>query len=228
MVTRDPETQDPRRLRDLSRAHGLTVRALHAPFLLMTRKVWGTDPVGKIYRAVELAEEAGVPLVVVHPPYRWQAPYRRWVEERLPELSSHTDVRVAVENMFPLRVRERGVTFHANQAVEDLERFEHVVLDTSHAAITGLDLVPTARRLGPRLAHVHLSNNAGRGWDSHAPVDRGVLPLDDLLDALASDGFSGTVSLELDLRPYLSDEGRLVDVLRSNRAFCTERLAPAA
>ncbi|HSL15599.1 MAG TPA: sugar phosphate isomerase/epimerase, partial [Actinomycetota bacterium] len=224
MVTRDPATQDGRRIRELAGRHEVTVRAIHAPFLLMTRKVWGTDPVGKVYRAIELAEHIEVPLVVVHPPYRWQAGYRRWIEERLPNLSSDTGVRVAVENMFPLRVRERGVRFHAHQAMEDLERFDHVVLDTSHAAVTAFDPVETARRLGGRLAHVHLSNNAGKGWDSHLPVDQGVLDLDAFLEALIDAGFGGTVSLELDLRPYLSDDGRLADVLRRNRSFCAERL----
>lgn len=228
MVTRDPATQDARRLRELSGAHGLTIRAIHAPFLLMTRKVWGTDPVEKIYRAIELAEETETRLVVVHPPYRWQARYRRWIAEQLPELSQHTGVRVAVENMFPLRVRERGVTFHAHQALEDLERFEHVVLDTSHAAVTGLDLVSTFRRLRGRLAHVHLSNNAGRGWDSHAPVDEGVLALGEFLEVLAAEGFRGTISLELDLRTYLGDPDRLHEVLRRNRSFCEQRLPLAA
>lgn len=228
MVTRDPATQDAVRVRELAERHEVVVRAIHAPFLLMTRRVWGTDPVGKVYRAVELAERTDVPVVVVHPPYRWQTAYRRWIDERLPELSSHTGVRVAVENMFPLRVRERGVTFHAHQAMEDLERFDHVVLDTSHAAVTRLDLVETTRRLGPRLSHVHLSNNAGKGWDSHLPVDRGVLDLDAFLGALIDARFEGTVSLELDLRPYLSDGGRLAEVLRENRSFCVERLPLAA
>ena len=224
MVTRDPATQDARRIRELAERHDVLVRAIHAPFLLMTRKVWSTDPVAKIYRAIELAEETHVPLVVVHPPYRWQTAYRRWIDERLPELSSHTGVRVAVENMFPLRVRERGVRFHAHNELEDLERFEHVVLDTSHAAVTGMDLVGAVRRLGRRLAHVHLSNNAGKGWDSHLPVDRGVLDLDAFLRSLVEERFDGTISLELDLRPYLSDADGLTGVLRDGRSFCAERL----
>src|SRR5439155_3327696 len=81
MVTRDPDTQKANRLRMLSTEHGLAIRAIHAPFLLMTRTVWGTDPIGKINRAIELAEEAGASVVVVHPPYRWQARYRRWIED---------------------------------------------------------------------------------------------------------------------------------------------------
>lgn len=227
MVTKDPATQEAHRIRELSEEHGLAVRAIHAPFLLMTRKVWGTDPVGKIYRSIELAEEVGAPLVVVHPPYRWQAGYRRWLDDQLPRLSAQTGVTVAVENMFPVRIRgERSVTFHANQQPEGLERYPNAVLDTSHAAVAGIDLVETARRLGDRLAHVHLSNNAGKGWDSHLPVDRGVLDLGSFLEDLMARGYTGTISLELDLRQHQADEQTLLGVLKGNREFCEERLAP--
>jgi sugar phosphate isomerase/epimerase len=225
MVTRDPATQDARRLRRLCEEHGLALRAIHAPFLLMTRKVWGTDPVGKIYRAIELAERADVPVVVVHPPYRWQSGYRRWIDEHLRRLSDHTGVRVGVENMFPVSLGKRGVALHTHDVLADLDRFPDVVLDTSHAAVAGLDVLEAYSRLRDRLAHVHLSNNAGRGWDSHAPVDKGVLPLGELLDALAADGFGGAISLELDLRPALDDPARVRDVLRHNRAFCERRLS---
>ena len=59
MVTKDPATQEAHLIRELSEEHHLAVRAIHAPFLLMTRKVWGTDPVEKIYRSIELAEAVG-------------------------------------------------------------------------------------------------------------------------------------------------------------------------
>ena len=68
MVTSDPDTQDAGRVRALSEDHALPVLAVHAPFLLMARRVWGREPVGKIDRAVELALGVGAPLVVVHPP----------------------------------------------------------------------------------------------------------------------------------------------------------------
>ena len=165
--------------------------------------------------------------MVVHPPYRWQVGYRRWLDEQLPQLSAHTGVTVAVENMFPVRFRgERGVTLHASQQIEELERFPNAVLDTSHAAVSGLDLEKTARRLGDRLAHVHLSNNAGKGWDSHLPVDRGVLDLAAFLRDLTSWGFAGTISLELDLRQQQANEETLLRLLVENRLFCEKHLAP--
>jgi sugar phosphate isomerase/epimerase len=127
--------------------------------------------------------------------------------------------------MFPVRVRGRKLAaFHAIRTLEDLEGFEHVVLDTSHAAVAGLDLLEALRALRGRLAHVHLSNNAGKGWDSHLPVTEGVLPLDRFLAALAADRYAGTISLELDLRRYLADPTELRRILVANREFCTTRL----
>lgn len=225
MVTKDPATQDPWLLRELAGDHGLRIEAIHAPFLLMTRSVWGSDPVGKIYRAIELAEHVEARLVVVHPPYRWQTTYRRWLDEQLPGLERSTGVRVAVENMFPIRVRGRKVaSFHSTRSLEDLEGFPNVVLDTSHAAVANLDLFDALRRLSGRLAHVHLSNNAGKGWDSHLPLNQGILPLSGFLDALVGDGFEGTISLELDLRRFLEDDGALREALTRDRSFCEERL----
>ncbi|MGZ8630458.1 MAG: sugar phosphate isomerase/epimerase family protein [Actinomycetota bacterium] len=213
MVTKDPASQDPDRMRALAREHGLTIGAIHAPSLLVTRKVWGTDPIGKIDRAIEVAERAGVPLVVMHPPYRWQRAYRRWLEEQLPVMEARTGVTVAIENMFPVRMGRRGVTFHANQDIDQLEGLPHLVLDTSHAAVAEHDPIELRRRFGDRLRHVHLSDNAGKGWDSHLPPGRGVLDLDAFCADLVDDGYRGSVSLEVDLRTYLTDPVRLRGVL---------------
>ena len=229
MVTADPHTQEPHLLAPLAKDFGLRIEAIHAPFLLLTRRVWGTDPIGKIYRAAHLAEEVGVELVVVHPPYRWQVRFRRWIESSLEEFSARTGVTIAVENMFPFRLRgERGLTFHSGQEFEELERFPFIVLDTSHAAVAGHDIRDFYAQYRDQIQHVHLSNNAGKGWDSHLPVyQEGVLPLGEFLDDLVSDGFGGAVSIELDLRPWLRDEPALREVMVRNREFCESRLLPA-
>src|SRR5207302_6874235 len=165
MVTHDPATQEAHLLEQASREFGLRVEVIHAPFLLITRRVWGTDPIGKIYRAVQVAEAVGAPLVVIHPPYRWQVRFRRWIEKNLAEFSARTGVTVAVENMFPITFgAERGVTFHAGQQLDELDVSPYLVLDTSHAAVAGIDLVEAYERYRDKIAHVHLSQNAGKGW----------------------------------------------------------------
>ena len=224
MVTRDPASQDPRRIRQLAAGYGLEVGALHAPCLLLTRRVWGTDPVEKIYRSMEVAEEAGAPLVVMHPPYRWQRGYRSWLDERLRGLEERTGVLVAFENMFPVRLGGRPVTFHSNQDLDDLDRFDDLVLDTSHAAVAGHDLLEVRGRFGDRLRHVHLSDNAGKGWDSHLPPGEGVLDLDIFLTELAAAGYRGDVALEVDLRRQAEDPRILRDVMVAMRERAEELL----
>jgi sugar phosphate isomerase/epimerase len=224
MVTTDPASQDPAAITELSQAHGLSIGAIHSPCLLVTRRVWGTDPVGKIERSVEVASAAGVPTVVVHPPYRWQSAYRRLLTESI-ALSGDPQVTVAVENMFPVHVGRHRLTFHSNQDLDELDEMPHLVLDTSHAAVAGHDLVEVRKRFGDRLRHVHLSDNAGKGWDSHLPPGEGTLNLDAFLDDLAASGYSGSVSLEVDLRRYLRDEPRLIEVMVQMRERCEERLA---
>jgi sugar phosphate isomerase/epimerase len=225
MVTSDPATQDARSLSELADEFGLRIGALHAPFLLLFRRVWGADPVGKIYRATQVAESADIPLVVVHPPYKWQVRFRQWVDASLADYSARTGITIGVENMFPLKLRgDRGLRFHASQDFEDLDRYPQLVLDTSHLAVAGFDIVDAYRRYRTKVVHFHLSNNAGRGWDSHLPVDEGILPLADLLDGVAADAFGGTMALELDLRSYLGDDEAVREVLVRNRKFCERRL----
>ena len=229
MVTQDPSSQEPHLLRDLAEEHELRVGAIHAPMLLFTRRVWGTDPVTKIYRAVQVAQEVGASTVIAHPPYRWQVRYQRWIESSLPELAARTGVTVAVENMFPVRMgAERGVRFHKPQKLETIERYPRLVLDTSHAAVAGVDILEAVDRTKHNLAHVHVSNNAGKGWDSHLPVYEGVLPVAEFLEKLAEARFRGNVSIELDLRPYFEDEDRLREVLVKNKEFCEAGLGVRA
>jgi sugar phosphate isomerase/epimerase len=163
----------------------------------------------------------------MHPPYRWQTPYRAWLEDALPELEERSGVTVAIENMFPVRVGARQLTFHANQDLADLDGIPHLVLDTSHAAVARHDLVGIRRRFGDRLRHVHLSDNLGRGWDNHMPPGEGVLPLDDFLADLAASDYAGSVSLEVDLRRAAGDPARLRDVMSSMRERVEGRLARA-
>lgn len=225
MVTKDPASQDPATMRRLADEHGLTIGALHAPALLLTRRVWGADPVGKIDQAIRVAEQAGIPLVVMHPPYRWQQGYRRWLTDTLPLLEQRTGVTVAIENMFPVHIGSRPLTLHSNQDLDELEGIPHLVLDTSHAAVAKHDLISVRQRFAHRLRHVHLSDNAGRGWDSHLPPGDGVLPLGDFLDDLVASGYAGAVTLEVDLRRFLTDPGQLREVLIAMRTKAEARLS---
>jgi len=227
MVTKDAASQDPHEMRRLAERHGVEIRALHAPALLLTRTVWGTDPVGKIDTATRVAREARIPLVVMHPPYRWQHSYRRWLLSSLPSVEEHTGVTVAIENMFPVHIGSHPLTLHANQDLDQLAGLPHLVLDTSHAAVARHDPSAVRATFGDRLRHVHLSDNAGKGWDSHLPPGEGVLDLDGFLRDLAGSGFDGTVSLEVDLRKRLDDPAGLRSLLVDMREQVESLLAVA-
>jgi sugar phosphate isomerase/epimerase len=102
------------------------------------------------------------------------------------------------------------------------------VLDTSHAAVAEHDLVDVRRRFNGRIRHVHLSDNAGKGWDSHLPPGEGVLPLDAFLDDLTASDYKGAISLEVDLRRYLTDAVRLKGIMISMREGVQRGLTTSA
>ena len=75
MVGMDPVSQDGDAVRRLLDYHQLPVCAVHAPCLLITQRVWGTEPWGKLEQSAQMATQLGAGLVVVHPPFRWQLGY---------------------------------------------------------------------------------------------------------------------------------------------------------
>ena len=103
MVWTDPLTREAGALRTLAELHGIPVLSVHAPTLLVTQRVWGTDPWVKVDRSVELAHELGADTVVLHPPFRWQREYARDFVDGVAVRENDTGMRLAVENMYPWR-----------------------------------------------------------------------------------------------------------------------------
>jgi sugar phosphate isomerase/epimerase len=77
MVGIDPISQETDAVRHLSEYHEIPVCAVHAPCLLITQRVWGVEPWGKLEKSAEMARAVGADVVVVHPPFRWQRDYAR-------------------------------------------------------------------------------------------------------------------------------------------------------
>lgn len=228
MATSEPASCDPDALRVLAEDHGLVIGAIHAPFLLLTRRVFTTDPLEKIRRSVELAQKVGARLVIVHPAYRWQLSYASWLREELEDFSAREETTVAVENMFPVRLRGRALTFHRTVGIEEMKQFPSVTIDTSHLAVSGIDILTAFDELADRTVHLHLSNNLGTGVDSHSPLREGVLPIGAFLERVGSRGYGGAVTLELDVRQWAGRPAQLVQGLRENRQYCIEKLTGAA
>ena len=76
LVSADAVSQDVEVLRRLADYHGVPVLAVHAPCLLITQRVWGSEPWGKLQTACAVAEKLGARVVVVHPPFRWRSQFR--------------------------------------------------------------------------------------------------------------------------------------------------------
>ena len=228
MVTAERETQDAKLLKAIADDRGLTIPAIHAPFLVALLRVFTTNPLEKIKRSTEVAQGVGASLIVVHPPFQWQRAYARWLKGELDDFVLREDTTIAVENMFPIGRRGLGVPFYSATGIEDMKRYPFVVLDTSHSAVSGMDINAAVNELESRLMHIHLSNNLGTGRDSHAPLDQGVLPIGRFLGNIASSAFAGTITLELDVRPYASSQAKLVGFLREQRGYALEHLSAPA
>jgi sugar phosphate isomerase/epimerase len=212
MVWTDPVSQDPEALKRLADYHGVPVLAVHAPCLIITQRVWGTDPWAKLVRARNAADLLGARTVVVHPPFRWQRDYARDFLAGIKRMSEETDVRFAVENMFPLRARGRSVTPYAPDWDPTEEEFPDFTIDLSHTAVSQSDAMAMARKMDRRLAHVHIADGMGSARDEHLVPGRGTQPCAELLETLARSGFDGTVVVEVNTRRAESRVEREADL----------------
>jgi sugar phosphate isomerase/epimerase len=227
MVSTDAVSQDVSALRRLSDHHEVPIVAIHAPCLLITQRVWGTEPWGKLETACEVAEVLGASVVVVHPPFRWQREYARSFVDGVATLGDRTDVRVAVENMFPWRARAREIQAYLPDHNPVDEDYKWVTLDLSHTAVSGDDAIAMAHQLGDRLAHVHLGDGSGSARDEHLVPGRGTQPCAGLLEYLATNSYTGHVVLEVNTRRAASRAEREVDLAEA-LAFARWHLDPVA
>ena len=221
MVWTDPISQDPYALLRLSEHYQVQILAVHAPCLVITQRVWSTDPWAKLQKAQFAAELLGAQTVVVHPPFRWQREYARGFQLGIEQMSNETDVRFAVENMFPLRIRGREVSAYQptwDVAFED-EPYRDYTLDLSHAAVSQSDALAMLSAMGNRLSHLHICDGTGLARDEHLVPGRGTQPCVEVLESLAAQGFDGHVIVEVNTRRALDRAEREADLAEA-LAFC--------
>jgi sugar phosphate isomerase/epimerase len=217
MVWSEPVSQDVGAVATLSRRYDMPVLSVHAPCLLISQRVWGSDPIAKLNRSVQAAERLGATTVVVHPPFRWQRRYAEGFTDQVAALEERSDVLVAVENMFPFRadrffgsaqtsierMRRRGG--HPGAGVSAFAPsydpldggHAHYTLDLSHTATAGTDALEMAGRMGDGLVHLHLCDGNGASTDEHLVPGRGTQPTVEVCEMLAGGGFTGQVVLEV-------------------------------
>ena len=215
MVWADPVSQEPAEIAKLASHHGVAVRSIHAPTLLVSRRVWGQAPAPKLRRTVDMALELGASTVVVHPPFRWQYKYARQFEEQVRELSQETGVTVAVENMYPWRARagsDREVQAYLPGWDPTEHDYDAVTLDLSHAAVAQQDAIALVDAFGERLRHIHLADGTNSARDEHLVPGRGGMECDKVLQELVRREFRGDIVVEIQTRRARTAHERHADL----------------
>jgi sugar phosphate isomerase/epimerase len=228
MVSGDPLSQDTDTLRRLIDYHQIPVLSVHSPCLLVSQRVWGTDPWAKLMRSQIAAERLEAKVVVTHPPFRWQRAYARAFAEGIVRMHDETDVIFAVENMFPQR-GPSGVeiaTYSPSWSLLDAD-YPNITLDVSHAAVSHSNALEMLEEFGARLAHVHLADGTGSRTDEHLVPGRGSQPCREVLESLVRKQYSGVVVLEVNTRKAASHDERVADLAES-LAFARDALAVSA
>ena len=222
MVGIDALSQQTSAVKQLADHHEIPVTAIHAPCLLFTQRVWGTEPWGKLERSAEMAAAVGAEVVVVHPPFRWQKEYAAGFVDGIAALEVSTGIDFAIENMYPWRASSRrGMEMYLPGWDPSEESYAHTTIDLSHAAIARSDVIEMAARMGSRLRHVHLTDGSGSAKDEHLVPGRGVMGAADFLAHVAASGFGGDVIVEINTRKAASREQRESD-LRESLEFARE------
>ena len=215
MVGIDPISQDVDAIRHLVDYHQVPVCAVHAPCLLITQRVWGTEPWNKLRRSAAMAEALGAGTVVVHPPFRWQRDYARSFVEGIARLEGETGIAFAVENMYPWRASRRELQAYVPGWNPVDQAYTNVTLDLSHSATAGVDPVTMALELGSRLRHVHLADGSGSAKDEHLVPGRGTQPCADFLGLLAEQEYDGSLVIEINTRKAPTHAARQTDLAES-------------
>lgn len=215
MVGIDPVAADIDAVEKLRDYHGVPVLAVHSPCLLITQRVWGSDPWVKLERSAEAARRLDADVVVVHPPFRWQRDYGRNFVEGIRRLNERTGITFCVENMYPWRTPGGELKAYVPGWDPTEMDYSALTLDLSHASTAGQQSLRLAQDWGPRLRHVHLTDGTGSMKDEHLVPGRGDQRAGELLGYLAAQDYAGHVVLEVNSRRSESRAQRESDLAES-------------
>ncbi len=224
MVGIDPVAANIDAVEKLRDYHDVPVLAVHSPCLLITQRVWGTDPWAKLERSAEAARRLDANVVVVHPPFRWQRDYGRTFAEGIKRLNETTGVTFCVENMYPWRAPTGELKAYLPGWDPTSFDYDFLTLDLSHASTSNQQSLDLAKAWGDRLRHIHLTDGTGSIKDEHLVPGRGDQNADKLLNHLAEIDFDGHVVLEVNSRKSGSRSKREEDLAES-LAFARLHLA---
>lgn len=226
MVTNNQDSQNPQVLKTLSERYDQPILAIHAPTLLLTQQVWG-KAWNKIYMSAAMAVEVGADTVVVHPPFRWQTGYAEYFAEGIRKVVEEYGITIAVENMYPWRVRGREHKAYLPHWNPVPLNYDAVTWDFSHASIAGMDSYEEIKGLGSRLRHVHLTDGTSNGKDEHLLPGQGGQRCAEALQHLGGAAWDGVVAVEVSTR-RARGAGEREDWLGQTLEFAREHLGQTA
>ncbi len=184
--------------------------------------------VAEMLDALETAGELGAEKVVFHPGLiRGMGSHvlpaaKALAMESIAAIAAAGDqsgMTLCIENMFPAY----GAFFEVDEYQPIFERFPQLrlTLDTGHANIRS----PRSRRMlafidrfSDRLAHIHLSDNAGKN-DDHLPLGDGSVDFAALARRMNALDYDGTVTFEV----FDPDRRRVIDSRRSFEELLSRR-----
>lgn len=200
MVTNNSTSQEPDALIHLSERYDQPIVSIHAPTLLLTQQVWG-GAWNKIRRSCAMAREVGCDTVVVHPPFRWQTGYADGFSVGVRDLAEEYEVHIAVENMYPWRVRGRDARAYLPHWDPVGQGYRDVTWDFSHAATAREDSLEALKTLGDTIRHIHLTDGSGLSFrDEHLLPGQGTQRVGECLAYLADSAFDGVIVAEISTR----------------------------
>lgn len=196
----------------------MPIRSIHAPFMLLDG--WGS-PVDSLKRSVDLAADAGVPLVNFHPPSWLKAEFGFWrwmhgIRDFQKEIGGG-EVLLTLENMpWEGRLKINGHILSQSQKMIEflVERNLYLTLDCTHLGSGKVNFISEFYRFyeSGRIRNIHFSDY-GHGRE-HLLPGRGILPLTRFLNHLRTSGYDKSLTLEIFPNEFPKDEVNIVESLK--------------
>jgi sugar phosphate isomerase/epimerase len=217
IINQDFEHVDSRKLvGELSRI--LPILSIHAPFMFLDG--WGS-PVDSLKKSVELAADAGIPLVNFHPPSwaKFELGFWRWMY-RIQDFQKEVgggEVLLTLENMpweGSLKINENILSRSEKMVKFITERNLYQTFDCTHAGSGKTSFISDFYLFysSGRVRNIHFSDYShGR---QHLLPGRGSLPLTRFLNHLSAVGYGETLTLELLPNEFPKDERIIVESLK--------------
>lgn len=185
----------------LERVEGISNRTLHVPFnelfpCAIDRKARALAA-DRYRQAIELAKCYGATKVIIHGGYNPWIYYPVWyVEQSIvfwkEFLKEDPGVQIVLENVLET---EPQWLLDIVKGVDD--RRLKLCLDIGHVnAYSQIPLLTWLEAWAPWISHFHIHNNDG-SWDNHDPLDRGSIPMKELLEKAEALCPDATFTLEL-------------------------------